>query len=119
MFFYSSYLPSAACARGLQYSSCLLIYRSVDLSTSDLSNRLVLKTLSEVPNLSRQQIFKKKATEHRLCDHAQSTAHIVLFGKHHCIVVFYRQLCVSFLYLSCSAIMDSPDGEFDNYKVNV
>ena len=61
-------------------------------------------------------VFKKKATELRLWGHTQSSAHPVLFGKHHHIVVFYRQVWVSFLYLSCSAIMDSPGGEFSSYK---
>ena len=61
-------------------------------------------------------IFEKNATELRLWGHAQSSAHLVLFGKHRHIVVFYCQVCVSFLYLSCSAIMDTPDGEFNSYK---
>ena len=83
-------------------------------------------TLSEVPNQSRRHLGEiittfssfgyKKATELRLWDHAQSSTHHVLFGKHCHIVVFYRQVCVSFLYLSYSAIMDSPGGEFNSYK---
>ena len=28
----------------------------------------------------------------------------------------YHHICVNFLYLSCSAIMDSPGGEFNSYK---
>ena len=34
--------PQCACARELQWSSCLSIGRSVDLATSDLSDRFIL-----------------------------------------------------------------------------
>ena len=54
--------------------------------------------------------------ELELWGHAQSSAHPVIFVKHRCIVVFYRQVCVSFLYLSCSASIDSPGGKFNSYK---
>ena len=105
---------------------CQSVILSIDLSTLDLSDRLVF----EVPNQSRQHfkgkqritfssfslIFEKKTTELRPWSHAQSSAHPVLFGKRRCIVVFYHRVYVSFLYLSCSAIMDSPGGEFNSYK---
>ena len=65
-------------------------------------------------------IFEKKATELRLWGHAKSFAHPVLFGKQRHIVVFCRQVCVRFLYLSCSAILYSlggwGGGEFNSYN---
>ena len=51
-------------------------------------------------------IFEKKVTQLRLWGHAQSSAHPVIFDKHRRIVVFYRQVSVSFIYLSCRAKID-------------
>ena len=35
-------------------------------------------------------VFEKKATEHRLCSHAQISAHHVIFGKYHHLLVCIR-----------------------------
>ena len=63
-------------------------------------------------SFSSMNLVKTRLRSQLLCD----TLDPVLFGKHRLIVIFYRQVCVSFLYLSCSAVMDSPGGKFNSYK---
>ena len=45
-----------------------------------------------------------------------SPAALSLFGATVAAVFSYHQVCVSCLYLSSSAIMDSPGGKFNSYN---